>query len=206
MKQHPKITCYTQTKQLIKTNHSSHFSGFSMSTNQGLPNSPTNNNNSLINNNIGHSPNNNSPTFNLLCSSPNSNNNVANNDNNNNNRHTINAITMELDSCSDITSNVSVGGGEEQPDPDNIKMFVGQVPKSMDEEQLKRMFEEFGRVHSINVLRDKTTGTSKGELFYNGDFIILNCEKIVKHFRMLRTFNISIPVFNNLKESLKAVR
>lgn len=132
-----------------------------MSTNQGLPNSPTNNNNSLINNNIGHSPNNNSPTFNLLCSSPNNNNNVANNDNNNN-HHAINAIKMDLDSCSDITSNISVGGGDEQPDPDNIKMFVGQVPKSMDEEQLKRMFEEFGRVHSINVLRDKNTGTSKG--------------------------------------------
>lgn len=50
----------------------------------------------------------------------------------------------------------------EQPDPDFIKMFVGQVPKSMDEEQLREMFEEFGRVHSINVLRDKVTGVSKG--------------------------------------------
>lgn len=50
----------------------------------------------------------------------------------------------------------------EQPDPDFIKMFVGQVPKSMDEDQLREMFEEFGRVHSINVLRDKVTGVSKG--------------------------------------------
>lgn len=41
-------------------------------------------------------------------------------------------------------------------------MFVGQVPKSMDEDQLREMFEEFGRVHSINVLRDKVTGVSKG--------------------------------------------
>lgn len=51
----------------------------------------------------------------------------------------------------------------EQPDPDFIKMFVGQVPKSMDEDQLREMFEEFGRVHSINVLRDKVTGVSKGK-------------------------------------------
>lgn len=56
----------------------------------------------------------------------------------------------------------------EQPDPDFIKMFVGQVPKSMDEEQLREMFEEFGRVHSINVLRDKVTGVSKGNLIKFG--------------------------------------
>lgn len=53
--------------------------------------------------------------------------------------------------------------GEKEPDPDNIKMFVGQVPKSMDEAQLREMFEEYGPVHSINVLRDKATGISKGE-------------------------------------------
>jgi bruno-like protein len=44
-------------------------------------------------------------------------------------------------------------------------MFVGQVPRSMDENDLRRMFEEYGRVHSINVLRDKTTGASKGCCF-----------------------------------------
>lgn len=29
--------------------------------------------------------------------------------------------------------------------------------------QLREMFEEFGRVHTINVLRDKSTGLSKGK-------------------------------------------
>lgn len=51
----------------------------------------------------------------------------------------------------------------EKPDPDNIKMFVGQVPKDLDENDLRKIFEEFGRVHQINVLRDKYTGSSKGE-------------------------------------------
>lgn len=51
-------------------------------------------------------------------------------------------------------------------DPDFIKMFVGQIPKSMDERQLRNLFEEFGRVQSINVLRDKLTGISKGEFFF----------------------------------------
>ncbi|KAK6640280.1 hypothetical protein RUM44_011966 [Polyplax serrata] len=62
------------------------------------------------------------------------------------------------------TNGVVNGGGVdhvEQPDPDYIKMFVGQIPRSMDEEQLRIMFEEYGRVHQINVLRDKVTGQSK---------------------------------------------
>ena len=52
---------------------------------------------------------------------------------------------------------------QDQPDPDYIKMFVGQIPRTMDEEELKIMFSEYGRVHQINVLRDKHTGQSKGE-------------------------------------------
>ncbi|XP_046388470.1 CUGBP Elav-like family member 2 isoform X16 [Ischnura elegans] len=53
----------------------------------------------------------------------------------------------------------------EQPDPDAIKMFVGQIPRSMDENELRKMFEEFGKVYQINVLRDKTSNMSKGCCF-----------------------------------------
>lgn len=55
--------------------------------------------------------------------------------------------------------------GKDQPDPDAIKMFVGQIPRSWDENDLKKMFEEFGPVYQINVLRDKSTGTSRGCCF-----------------------------------------
>ena len=49
------------------------------------------------------------------------------------------------------------------PDPDAIKMFVGQVPKDLSESELRVLFEEFGPVYQINVLRDKSTKQSKGE-------------------------------------------
>lgn len=52
-----------------------------------------------------------------------------------------------------------------EPDPDAIKMFVGQIPRSMDENNLRKMFEEYGEVFQINVLRDKVTGQSKGCCF-----------------------------------------
>ena len=50
---------------------------------------------------------------------------------------------------------------EKEPAPDNFKMFVGQVPKSMNECQLRDMFEEYGPVHSINVIREKAIWISK---------------------------------------------
>lgn len=52
---------------------------------------------------------------------------------------------------------------KEQPDPDTIKMFVGQVPKAWDEMKLRSLFEQYGRVHTLNVLRDKVTMMSRGK-------------------------------------------
>ena len=51
---------------------------------------------------------------------------------------------------------------QSEPDPDAIKMFVGQIPRNMDENDLRKMFEDYGPVHQLNVLRDKNTGQSKG--------------------------------------------
>ena len=77
-----------------------------------------------------------------------------------------NNITKQLISVSGggIISSSPGGGVEQQPDGDTIKMFVGQVPRTMDENELRGMFEEFGPVYQINVLRDKITGQSKGKV------------------------------------------
>jgi len=57
-----------------------------------------------------------------------------------------------------------------EPDPDAIKMFAGQIPRYMDENDLQKLFEEFGPVYQINVLRDKVTNQSKGKIqfFFDG--------------------------------------
>ncbi|XP_065358566.1 CUGBP Elav-like family member 2 isoform X2 [Calliphora vicina] len=54
---------------------------------------------------------------------------------------------------------------KDEPDADTIKMFVGQVPKSWDEMKLRGLFELYGRVHTLNVLRDKATMMSRGCCF-----------------------------------------
>uniref|UniRef100_A0A672I7F0 CUGBP Elav-like family member 2 n=1 Tax=Salarias fasciatus TaxID=181472 RepID=A0A672I7F0_SALFA len=55
----------------------------------------------------------------------------------------------------------------DQPDPDSIKMFVGQIPRSWSETELKELFEPFGAVHQINILRDRNQNPpqSKGCCF-----------------------------------------
>ncbi|XP_018374261.1 PREDICTED: CUGBP Elav-like family member 2 isoform X1 [Trachymyrmex cornetzi] len=79
--------------------------------------------------------------------------------------------TMKLDqnnNNSDVSQQpdrIMNNNSVEQPDPDNIKMFVGQVPHDMDENDLRTMFEEYGRVHQINILRDKITGSHRGCCF-----------------------------------------
>ena len=47
-------------------------------------------------------------------------------------------------------------------DPDAIKLFIGQVPKSVEEADLRVVFEPYGRIHELVVLKDRTTGMHKG--------------------------------------------
>ncbi|CAK5084096.1 unnamed protein product [Meloidogyne enterolobii] len=53
----------------------------------------------------------------------------------------------------------------DSPDSDTIKMFVGQIPKSWDENKLIEFFTQFGPVFQLNILRDKGSEESKGCCF-----------------------------------------
>ncbi|XP_030056791.1 CUGBP Elav-like family member 1 isoform X2 [Microcaecilia unicolor] len=55
----------------------------------------------------------------------------------------------------------------DQPDIDSIKMFVGQVPRSWSEKELRELFEQYGAVYEINLLRDRNLNPpqSKGCCF-----------------------------------------
>lgn len=42
------------------------------------------------------------------------------------------------------------------------KLFIGNLPFSMTEEQLTALFGEYGQVESFNIVKDKFNGRSKG--------------------------------------------
>ncbi|XP_023031373.2 CUGBP Elav-like family member 2 isoform X2 [Drosophila willistoni] len=77
----------------------------------------------------------------------------------------VEQIEVEAMETSALDSANSNDLTKDQPDADNIKMFVGQIPKTWDETKLRRMFEQFGHVHTLNVLRDKVTSISRGCCF-----------------------------------------
>jgi CUG-BP- and ETR3-like factor len=69
-------------------------------------------------------------------------------------------------STSPSSAAVSTANSEKhEPDADAIKMFCGQIPRNMHESELREIFEQFGSVFQLNVLRDKQTGESKGCCF-----------------------------------------
>jgi len=43
-----------------------------------------------------------------------------------------------------------------------MNLYVGNLPYRITEDQLKETFEEFGRVSSCTIIKDKVTGQSKG--------------------------------------------
>ena len=46
-----------------------------------------------------------------------------------------------------------------------MKIYIGNMPFSMDESQLRGLFEEFGEVDSANVITDRESGRPRGFAF-----------------------------------------
>lgn len=54
------------------------------------------------------------------------------------------------------------GKEESKFSEESVKLFVGQVPKRMAEDEVLAMFKEFALVDEVNIIRDKASRASRG--------------------------------------------
>eukprot|EP00008_Paramoeba_atlantica_P010496 CAMPEP_0201493022 /NCGR_PEP_ID=MMETSP0151_2-20130828/35781_1 /ASSEMBLY_ACC=CAM_ASM_000257 /TAXON_ID=200890 /ORGANISM="Paramoeba atlantica, Strain 621/1 / CCAP 1560/9" /LENGTH=377 /DNA_ID=CAMNT_0047880147 /DNA_START=48 /DNA_END=1181 /DNA_ORIENTATION=- len=47
----------------------------------------------------------------------------------------------------------------------SVKLFVGQVPKTYQEEDIQRLFSTYGTIHDLTILKDKVTQSHRGCAF-----------------------------------------
>ena len=46
-----------------------------------------------------------------------------------------------------------------------MNIYVGQLPYNVSEDELKDLFTQYGEIESLNLIKDKFTGRSKGFAF-----------------------------------------
>lgn len=51
------------------------------------------------------------------------------------------------------------GGGEGKP---GMNLYVGNLSREVDEQQLRKAFEPFGEIASVKIIRDRESGNSRG--------------------------------------------
>lgn len=92
-------------------------------------------------------------------------NNGANNGSENNESQNNNEGSDETNNAGGERQIANEDGDESESQEEPIKLFVGQVPKTMNEEDIFPTFDSFGPLKDVSIIRDKHTQLHRGCAF-----------------------------------------
>ena len=68
---------------------------------------------------------------------------------------------QQLATCYSFNSKQKMENSLEK-DPDAIKLFIGQIPKSYTDVDLRQLFSIYGAIYELTILREKNTNAHRG--------------------------------------------